>query len=90
MGLTSPNRGEQLEGVLSYLGPILACEPLGLRPTLVSEVLDLRPTLAYLGFLTRVQLHVRLHGMGHEQQGHADILSDHINIYTNALHPGTY
>ena len=70
---------------LCWLGELL-----GLRPTLASEVLDLRPTLAYLGFLTRVQLRVRLHGMGHEQKGHADFLPDHINILQNALHPGTY
>ena len=60
------------------------------------QPLDLRPTLArylgaYLGFLTRVQLRVRLHGMGHELKGHADILSDHIDVYTkDAPHTGTY
>lgn len=61
------------------------------------ELLDLRPapatscTGAYLGFLTRVQLRVRLHGMGHELKGHADILSDHIDVYTkDAPHTGTY
>ena len=70
---------------LSWLGELL-----GLRPTLASEVLDLRPTLAYLGFLTRVQLRVRLHGMGHEQKGHTDFLSDHISVYTNAPQTGTY
>ena len=56
-----------------------------------SVLLDLRSAnLANLGFLTRVQLRVRLHGMGHEQKGHADFLSDHISVYTNAPQTGTY
>ena len=41
----------------------------------------------YMGFLTRVQLLLRLQGIGHEHYGSADLLSVQVYVYTKVTLP---